>query len=58
MSDPLADDEVVGEDADPAGGEDGDGEDDLPEEVELGFLEDVDYAPDSDDDANDVKDFK
>ena len=52
--DPFADDEVVDQEADPAGGEDGDGQDDLPEEVELGLLENVDNTPDGGDDTDDV----
>ena len=52
----IADDEVVDDEADPAEGEDCDAEDELPEDVEFGLLEDVNNAPDRGDEADDVND--
>ena len=52
----VADQEVVHQEADPAEGDDGDGEEYLEEGLELVVLEDVEHAPDGGDDAEDVND--
>ena len=56
LLDLVADEEVVNKESDPAECEDGDGQDDLPKEVEFGLLEDVEYAPDCGDEADYIND--
>ena len=52
----VADQEVVNQEADPAEGHDGDGEEHLEKGFELVVLEDVEHAPNGGDDAGDVND--
>ena len=52
----VADQEVVNQEADPAEGHDGDGEEYLEKGFELVVLEDVKHAPDRSDDAGDADD--
>jgi hypothetical protein len=56
-SDFLAEPEIVYSESDPAGGQDGDAEDDLPEKVQGVLLEDVEHAPYGGHDTEDVNDF-
>ena len=52
----VADQEIVDQEAHPAEGQDGDGEEHLEEGLEFVVLEDVEHAPDSGDDAGDPND--
>ena len=52
----VADQEVVNQEADPAEGHDGDGEENLEDGLQFVVFEDVKHAPDRSDDAGDVND--
>ena len=52
--DPVSDNKVVDEEADPAGGEDCYAKDDLPKKIELVVLENVKNAPDGGDNTDNV----
>ena len=52
----VPDQEVVHQEADPAEGQDGDGEEHLEEGLEFVVLEDVEHAPNSGDDAGNPND--
>ena len=52
--DPVADKEVVDDDAEPAGSEDGDRNEDADDNVEVLLLEDIQHAPDGGDDTQNV----
>ena len=54
LSDPVADDQVIDYEANPARGEDGYGENDLPEKIQFVVLENVQHAPYCGNDTEDV----
>ena len=54
--DPVADEEIVNKKSDPAECEYCDSQDDLPEKVEFGLLENVDDAPDGCDQTDYIND--
>ena len=56
-SDLAAEQEVIHGEAHPAERQDQDGDEDLADEAVLAVLEDVQHAPDGEDDAEDVDDF-
>ena len=53
----VAKQEIVHQEAEPAQRKDGDGKEDLSDDPDLVVLEDVEHAPDGDDNAEDVDDF-
>ena len=52
----VANQDVVHQEADPAEGHDGDGEENLEDGLQFVVFEDVEHAPDCGDDAGDVND--
>jgi hypothetical protein len=52
--DSVSDNKVVNDEANPAGGKNGYGKDDLPEKVKLVVLENVEHAPDGGYDTKNV----